>query len=72
MKKQLTSLIGKIIIKNVAQRLTNAAHVKIMLNLWIVKSMIILEDVKQQLKEKTKRRNKNKWKNSIGFKEKKS
>jgi hypothetical protein len=56
----------------VAQRLTNAAHVKIMLNLWIVKSMIILEDVKQQLKEKTKRRNKNKWKNSIGFKEKKS
>jgi hypothetical protein len=61
-----------ITIKNVAQRLTNATLVKIMLNLWIVKCMIILEDVKQLLKEKKKRRNKNKWKNSIGFKEKKS
>jgi len=59
-KKQLTYLIGKIIIKNVAQRLTNAAHVMIMLNLWTVKSMINLEDVKQLLNEKRKRRNKNK------------
>jgi hypothetical protein len=48
-----------ITIKNVAQRLTNATLAKIMLNLWIVKCMIILEDVKQQLKEKSKRRNKN-------------
>ena len=71
-KKQLAWLIGKITIKNVARRLTNAVHVTIMLNLWTVKSMIDLEDVKQRLNEKRKRRNKNKWKNLIGFKEKKS
>lgn len=71
-KKQLTWLIGKITIKNVAQRLTNATRVRIMLNLWTVKSMINLEDVKLLLNEKRKRRNKNKWKNTIGFTEKKS
>jgi len=71
-KKQLTWLIGKITINSVGQRLTNVAPARIMLNLWTVKSMIDLEDVKQRLNEKRKRRNKNKWKNLIGFKEKKS
>ena len=59
-KKQLILLIGKITIKNVAQRLTNAAHVRIMSNLWTAKSMINMEDVRQLSNEKEKKMNKNK------------
>ena len=59
-KKQLILLIGKITIKNVAQRLTNAAHVRIMSNLWTAKNMINMEDVRQQSNEKEKKMNKNK------------
>ena len=60
MKKQLILLIGKITIKNVAQRLTNAVHVRIMSNLWIAKNMINMEDVRQLSNEKEKKMNKNK------------
>ena len=60
MKKQLILLIGKITIKNVAQRLSNAAHVRIMSNLWTAKNMINMEDVRQLSNEKEKKMNKNK------------
>jgi hypothetical protein len=53
-------LIGKITIKNVAQRLTNAAHVRIMSNLWTAKNMINMEDVRQLSNEKEKKMIKNK------------
>ena len=59
-KKQLILLIGKITIKNVAQRLSNAAHVRIMSNLWTAKNMINMEDVRQLSNEKEKKMNKNK------------
>ena len=60
MKKQLILLIGKITIKNVVQRLSNAAHVRIMSNLWTAKNMINMEDVRQLSNEKEKKMNKNK------------